>query len=456
MTGTLSLKEKIQRKKAVVAVYGLGYVGLPLLLQTASKGFKTVGVDINNKKVLKLKKGETEVLTSQEKNVFKKLIEEGLVELTSDGNYASDKAEVHIICVPTPVDEVGIPDLKFVVEAAETISKGLREGEIVVSESTSYPGTVDYVIRPVLEKTGLKAGEDFYLAFSPERISPGDPYKISEIPKVVGGVNKESTDLSALFYQQILDAPVIPVSDAKTAEMTKMLENIYRVVNIALINELAVFAEKLGIDIWEVIRAASTKPFGFQSFHPGPGVGGHCVPVDPLYFSFLVRKMGKISHFIELATEINNKMPEHVVELVEAALNSVKKSVKGSTLSIYGLTYKKDVPDLRNTPSKKIIKFLLELGAKIKVYDPYVKKVTLGNETFKSEKNVFECAKGSDCLIFLTDHKMFKSINIEELIEKMKEKIIVDGRNIFDRETCERKGIHYFAIGKPIKKRGRV
>jgi len=407
--GSLSLEKKIRSIKARVGVIGLGYVGLPLVKTCLNAGFDVIGFDTDKEKTQLLNHGISYIkhVTAKE---LKNYIQEEKFYATTDFSHLR-KADVIIICVPTPLDTHKNPDLSFVLNTTEVISKELKKGQLVVLESTTYPGTTDEEMLPILEKRNLKVGRDFYLAYSPERENPGDEvYTTSNIPKVVGGVTSDCKKVAKSFYDQIV-VKTVPVSSSKVAEATKLLENIFRSVNIALINELKIIFDRMGIDVWEVIKASSTKPFGFMPFSPGPGYGGHCIPVDPFYLTWKAKEVDYPTKFIELAGEINTLMPYYVVSKAVEALNERGKPVKGARILILGLAYKKDIDDQRESPSLKIINLLQEKGCKVSYNDPYVpqspgyrKYPTL---KLKSVKLTEKRLKEYDAVIIATDHSVY-------------------------------------------------
>jgi UDP-N-acetyl-D-glucosamine dehydrogenase len=416
------IKKKILNKQAVVGVIGLGYVGLPLAMLISNKGFKTYGFDIDENKIKLLKKKKSYITHIPEEKIkeAKNLIP------TNDFSLLKE-CDVIIICVPTPTTDTNEPDLSPVINTAETIAKYLHKGQLVVLESTTFPTTTRNVVKPILEKTGLKCGVDFYLAFSPEREDSGrKDYNTETIPKVVGGVDKVSGEIATLFYSQVVKT-VVPVSSSEVAEATKMLENTFRAVNIALVNELKMLFDKMGIDIWEVIEASKTKPFGFMPFYPGPGFGGHCIPVDPFYLSHIAKKYDFTTHFIELAGQINIRMPEFVVEKVVDELNKRKKSIYGAKILVLGLSYKKDIGDPRESPSFKIIELLEKKGAKVDYNDPYIpetpkmRKFKFYKKSVSLDKNVI---KKYDCVVIVTDHSCY---DYKMIVDNAK--LIVDTRN---------------------------
>lgn len=427
-----SLKQRIMDKKAVVGVIGLGYVGLPLVKVFLKKGFSVTGFDIDQRKVDMLNRGETYIkhITTAE---LRRYLLRKKFKATTDFAGLVD-VDAIIICVPTPLDEHRNPDLSFVVNTAEIIAKHLRKCHLVVLESTTYPGTTDEVMLPILERGGLKAGKDFFLAFSPERENPGDPvYGIENTPKVVGGITKNCLLLADLLYSQIV-AKTVPLSSTRVAESAKLLENIFRCVNIALVNELKMIFDRMGIDVWEVIKAASTKPFGFMPFYPGPGLGGHCIPIDPFYLTWKAREVDYTTRFIELAGEINAAMPYYVVNKTLEGLAGQGKSIKGSKILVLGIAYKKDIDDQRESPSLKIISLLKEKGATVEYNDPFVLKTSgLRGYPGMSLKSVSLTAKRlhqADAIIIATDHSAY---DYDWIVRNAK--LVVDSRNATKRSS---------------------
>ncbi len=416
------LKRKIINREIKICVVGLGYVGLPLALEFAREGFEVVGFDVDEERIKKLNRGVSYILDVASKDLKLQTAEKRLRATTNDGVFR--KADVIIICVPTPLRKSREPDISFIINTAEKICRHLRKGQIIVLESTTYPGTTDEVILPMLEKGGLKAGSDIFLAFSPERVDPGNTqFKTKNIPKVVGGVTPGCTELVYTLYHQII-SQVVRVSSARVAEMVKLLENTFRAVNIALINEIALMCDKLKLDAWEVIEAAATKPFGFMPFYPGPGLGGHCLPVDPLYLSWKARSHGFEARFIELAHQINTYMPHYVADKIIAALNEAGKPLKGSRLLIIGVTYKRDVVDIRESPALEIIQIMEEKGAVVSYHDPYVETLEIENRTYKSSPLNESELRDKDAVIIVTDHLVLDY----SLIAK-EAKLIIDTRN---------------------------
>lgn len=417
---------KVEQKTAIVGVVGLGYVGLPLLHAFIKGGLKCIGYDVDQKKVDALQQGESyiEHIPSswiqdwQDKEMF---------EATADMSRLSE-ADMVLICVPTPLSDSRDPDLSYVEGTAEFISKSLRKGQLVVLESTTYPGTTRDVLEPILSKSGLTVEEDYFLAYSPEREDPGNPdFTANTIPKVVGGYGKNSLDIATALYGHAV-VKVIPVSNCEIAEACKILENTYRGVNIAMVNELKVLFQKLGIDVWEVIDAAKTKPFGFQAFYPGPGLGGHCIPIDPFYLSWLARKNELSTRFIELAGEINTSMPLYVIERLAEALNEVAKPIRGSRIGILGVAYKKDVDDPRESPSFKLMELLQERGAVLSYSDPHIPTLPAMRHydvpRLASEDLTPEYLASLDCALIATDHTGF---DYEMIVRHAP--LVVDTRN---------------------------
>ncbi len=404
----MSLRELIADRKAVVGVIGLGYVGLPLVRLFARGGYRVIGFDVDDAKVAQLRQGQSYIghIPSEQ---IRDLVQSGRFDATSDLQRL-DEPDVIIICVPTPLNPYREPDLSAVVNTGEAIARKLRAGQLVILESTTYPGTTDDVLLPILEKSGLKAGRDFFLAYSPEREDPGNPkYSAGTIPKVVGGIDRESLDLACALYSSVV-VEVVPVSSTRAAEACKILENTYRAVNIALVNELKVLFQRMGIDVWEVIRAASTKPFGFQPFYPGPGLGGHCIPIDPFYLTWIARRYDFTTRFIELAGEVNTSMPRYVVNKIADYLNEHAKPVKGSKILVLGVAYKKDVDDPRESPSFPIMEMLLERGARVSYNDPHIPTLPRMRHyrvQMDSVPLTEETLRAQDCVVILTDHSAY-------------------------------------------------
>ncbi len=417
-----SLADKIAAREARVGVIGLGYVGLPLVVEFAKAGMKSLGFDLDAKKVEQINRGESYIGDVPGDEV-KAMVESGYLRATTDFAELADVDTVDI-CVPTPLRKTGDPDLSHVVSAVDEIATHLKMGQLVILESTTYPGTVEEVVRPKLEAGGLKAGRDFYLAFSPERVDPGNTeWKTRNIPKVVGGVDAASTEVAKLLYQQVVDT-VVTVSDTTVAEMVKLLENTFRAVNIGLANELALMCRRLGVDVWEVIDAAKTKPFGYMPFYPGPGLGGHCIPIDPFYLSWKAKQNGFESRFIELAGHINAGMPRYVVERIGDALNSQSRAINGSRVHLFGVAYKPNVSDTRESPAIDIALLLEERGARLSYSDPYVPRLSQKTLVLDSIDPDEALRGGIDCAVITTDHAGFDHEDIAR-----RAPVVVDTRN---------------------------
>ncbi len=398
---------RIQGREALIGIIGLGYVGLPLGLAFAEKGFKVLGFDVDQRKVSSLERGESYIKHLDAPRVAA-AAKAGTLQATTDFSRL-DEPDAILICVPTPLTPQREPDMSYVVDTSRAVQARLRKGQLVVLESTTYPGTTDELVRGILEKSGLLVGRDFYLAFSPEREDPGNPtYKTANIPKVVGGVDQDSGDLAEALYQQAISSTV-RVSSARAAEAAKLTENIFRAVNIALVNELKVVYDAMGIDVWEVLDAASTKPFGFMRFNPGPGWGGHCIPLDPFYLAWKAREFGRSTKFIELAGEVNVEMPHYVVQKLLLALNDRGRAVKGSKVLILGLAYKKDIDDPRESPAFELIELIRKLGATIGYHDPHVPRAPKMRgwphlPEMASEPLTPELLAAQDAVVIVTDH----------------------------------------------------
>ncbi|MBI5303722.1 MAG: nucleotide sugar dehydrogenase [Chloroflexi bacterium] len=429
----LNLKTKIGKRQAHVAVIGLGYVGLPLAVQFAREGFPVVGVDIDARKIASLAKGVSYIPDVPTDDLLR-VIAKKKFAATTDYALLSD-ADVIFICVPTPFDKMKAPDLKPVIAATEGIAPRLQRGQLVILQSTTYPGTTEEVCLPILETSGLKAGVDFHLAFSPERIDPGATnsagWNVKNTPKVLGGLTPRCTELAKALLVHLTPA-VHVVSSPRAAEMSKLLENIFRSVNIALVNELAHLSERMDIDIWEVIDAAKTKPFGFMPFYPGAGVGGHCIPVDPYYLSWKAREYDFFTRFIELAADINAGMPYHVVKLVSDALSDRGKTLHGANVLVLGVAFKSNVDDARNSPAERVIEILLERGAKVNYHDPYVPEFHVGDDVFYRERVTLRSApltrqtlRASDVVVIVTAHR---DVNYQLVVTHAP--VLVDSANI--------------------------
>jgi UDP-N-acetyl-D-glucosamine dehydrogenase len=425
----------IENRRARVAVIGLGYVGLPLATEFAGRGLNVTGFEVDEKKVAEIKAGRSYVGDVGSESI-KQSVDAGRLRATTDFSQLKE-CDAIIICVPTPLRKTKEPDVSFILAAAEEIKKYLRRGQLVILESTTYPGTTDEVLLPMLEETGLKIDEDFLVAFSPERVDPGNPqFKTHNIPKVVGGVTNDSTEAAASLYSQIVD-DVHAVSSARVAEAAKLLENTFRAVNIGMANEMARLCYALNIDTWEVIRAAATKPFGFMPFYPGPGIGGHCIPLDPHYLSWKARQHGFDSRFIGLAEEVNSRMPEHVVQLVSDGLNDDRKAMNGARVLLLGVAYKKDIDDVRESPALSIIDRLRSKGCDVSYHDPFIEELSFDDahtagsgDPLSSVELTDEEIKASDCVVIVTDHSAVDYQRVVKLAP-----LVVDTRNALNGDV---------------------
>jgi len=414
------LGEKIRTRQAKVGIVGLGYVGLPLAVEFAKAGFEVTGIDLTDSKVARVNAGDSYVGDIPSATLAP-LVKSGKLRATTDFSVVRDLDTVNI-CVPTPLRKTKDPDMSYIVSACGEIAKFFHPGMLIILESTTYPGTTDEVVLPMLEQGGLKVGQDFFLCFSPERVDPGNPkYNTSNIPKVVGGTTAACSEMGRLFYSQALQK-VVAVSSTQVAEMVKLLENTFRMINIGLANEIAMMCDRMGINVWEVIDAAATKPFGFMPFYPGPGLGGHCIPIDPFYLSWKTKQAGIEARFIELAGYINGQMPHFVVDKIQNALNDHGKPVKGSHVHILGVAYKKNIEDVRESPALDIMMLLKRRGARLTYSDPHVPTLQLEGEQLKSEDAGL--AAQADCTVVVTDHSTFDYPKIAE-----QAKLIVDTRN---------------------------
>lgn len=443
------LEQKIESRTARVAVLGLGHVGYPLVSLFAVKGFPSIGYDINKKRLNDISQGKAQaeiasLLPTDKAEKSKKLAEISKNMMVSNNPQILKKADVFIVAVPTPLRENETPNLLFLENTCNTISNFIRKGTLVIVESTIYPGATEEIVKPILETSSLLAGKDFHLCFSPERIDPGSKkWSLEKIPKIVGGINSDSRRLACLLYSQIVEK-VVPVSSLRVAEATKMLENLFRSVNIALINELSKVFEKLGIDLWETIEAASTKPFGFLPHYPGPGVGGHCIPKDPFYLLYKARRMGLTIDFVEEASDINRNMPFYVIYIAEEALKRKNKKIENSSFGVLGVTYKKDVADIRRTPAKMVMTELTRIGKDVMVFDPFT------IESFGAKNGSLEqTIANKDCIILLVDHSYFTENDIEQKINKLSpDCCLIDTRNFVNQKKLK-KSILYRCLGKP-------
>jgi UDP-N-acetyl-D-glucosamine dehydrogenase len=416
-----TLAGRIRGKTARVGVVGLGYVGLPLAVEFAKAGFQVTGVDVSAGKVDRLNQGISYVQDVPQAELAP-LVEAGRLRATTDFGAVTGMDTVNI-AVPTPLRKTKDPDMSFVVSAAQEIARYAHPGLLIILESTTYPGTTDELLLPMFEKEDLKVGRDFFLCFSPERVDPGNPqFHTKNIPKVVGGITAECTALGALFYRQALET-VVPVSSTRVAEMVKLLENTFRMINIGLVNEMALMCDRMGISVWDIIEAAATKPFGFMPFYPGPGLGGHCIPIDPFYLSWKTRQTGMEARFIELAGYINGNMPHFVVEKIQNALNDLGKPLKGTHIHTLGVAYKRDIDDLRESPALDVLHLLKKHGAKTTYSDPYIPELELEGIRLKSHSDP-EVLREADCVVIITDHQVFDYVQVVE-----NARLVVDTRN---------------------------
>jgi UDP-N-acetyl-D-glucosamine dehydrogenase len=431
------IEQKLANKTAIIGIAGLGYVGLPLAVTFATAGFKVLGFDIQPKRVNAINKGQSYIADVSNESlsavVAKKLLH------TTTAPSRLKEVDAICICVPTPLTKTKEPDLSYITRESEELSRYLQKGQLVILESTTYPGTTKGVMLPILERSGLKVSRDFYLAYSPERVDPGNKkYNIRNTPKIVGGIDEVSGRLACLLYRQIADV-VIPVSSTEAAEMTKVFENVFRNVNIALVNELAKLCEKMGISVWEVINTAASKPYGYMPFYPGPGIGGHCIPLDPYYLANKAREYDFHTRFIELAAEINEQTPYYVVSRIMEVVDNSGKSLKGARVLVLGAAYKRDVSDLRESPSLKVIEILREKGADVTYNDPYIPQMELGKDRLVSVELTNDNLSSADCVVIATDHSCYDL-----------ERVVALSRLVFDSRGATRglSGPNIFRLGE--------
>jgi UDP-N-acetyl-D-glucosamine dehydrogenase len=436
-----ALLEKIQSRRARTGVVGLGYVGLPLAVELARAGFHATGIDLDQRKIDQIQEGRSYIPDVSTADVMA-LKQAGRLDATSDFAVVKDLDTINI-CVPTPLRKTKDPDMSYIVSAVEAIAKHLHKGMLIVLESTTYPGTTDEVVQPLLEATGLKAGVDFFIAFSPERVDPGNPtFHTHNVPKVVGGLTPDCAMLAGALYGTAIDT-IVPVSSTRVAEMVKLLENTFRAVNIGLVNELALMCDKMNIDVWEVVDAAKTKPFGFMAFYPGPGLGGHCIPIDPFYLSWKAKQTGFDPRFIELAGHINGGMPHYVVEKIGDALNTKRKAINGSKILVAGIAYKRDIDDMRESPALDVMGLLHGKGARVSYADPYVPTLHARDWSGRYDVEAENITRGSiaqyDCVVIVTDHKAF---DYDAIVAEAD--VVVDTRN-----AIKKRYPNVFRIGAP-------
>ena len=425
-----SLKALIQKKEAIIGIIGLGYVGLPIAVDTASSGYHVIGFDVQSDKIKLILEGKNYIKDVNDKELDKCVKEEQLIATDDFSKLTS--CDIILICVPTPLDRYFQPNIQYILKASEDILKYRKKPSLVVLESTTYPGTTEEVIKPILEKDGSKVGKDLFLAFSPERVDPGNKkYKTKNIPKVIGGCTKKCSEISSIFYNSVLTGGIYVVSNPRTAEMEKLLENTFRLVNIGLVNEMAVLADKMNINIWEVIEAAKTKPYGFMPFYPGPGLGGHCIPIDPYYLSWKAKEFHFQTTLIEAAGQTNQEMAEYVVKKIGLILNNNKKSYANSKIILMGVAYKKDIDDYRESPTLRIHQLLLELKAEIILIDPFIKNFKgLDNNIYKTTELKSSLLKKYDLVVIITDHTLFDQ---KEILDNAN--IIYDTRNLIKEKS---------------------
>ena len=436
----MSLYNKINNKEANIGVIGLGYVGLPLAIEFAKAGFNVSGIDVDDKKIAAINKGDN-YISDIDNSLLMDLVKKGRLKATKNTSIITTLDAISI-CVPTPLSKVNEPDVSYIINSVNAIKRYLHKDLLIVLESTTYPGTTKEVVLSSLKESGLVVGKDYYLCFSPERIDPGNKnYNISNTPKVIGGITNECVKVGQLLYSQIVK-DVISVSSPETAEMVKLLENTFRSINIGLANEVAIMCEKLGIDVWEVIDAANTKPYGFMKFTPGPGLGGHCIPIDPLYLSWKMKNLNYNPKFIDLASKINASMPEHIVDMLKKALNTNQKELENSKILLLGMAYKKDVDDIRESPSLDILYLLNKNNSKVEYFDPYIPDFVFDKRKNKSLDDLnSEVLKKFDAVIILTDHS-----NIDYKLIKDNAALIIDTRNVYPLNNDN--NIYRLGVGK--------
>jgi UDP-N-acetyl-D-glucosamine dehydrogenase len=436
-----TLRDRLTARSARVGVVGLGYVGLPLAAEFARAGFVATGIDLDARKVDAINLG-TSYIPDVPTTEVARLVATGRLSATTDFAVC-DRLDTINICVPTPLRKTKDPDMSYIVSAVEHIARHLHPGMLIVLESTTYPGTTEELVKPMLEATGLKAGIDFFLAFSPERVDPGNPtFHTHNVPKVVGGLGADSTALASLLYGSAIET-IVTVSSPQAAEMVKLLENTFRMVNIGLVNEIALMCDRMGLDVWEVVRAAATKPFGFMPFYPGPGLGGHCIPIDPFYLSWKAKQSGFDPRFIELAGQINGAMPHFVVDKIAEALNRHRKPINGSTILVLGLAYKRDIDDIRESPALDVMTLLHQRGARVRYADPFVPELPArawhGGVTLHTAPLTADAISAADCVAILTEHRCVDYDMVRDAAQ-----LVVDTRNAIA-------GVHphVFKIGAP-------
>jgi len=445
--GGLMLKDKIKNKNATICIIGLGYVGLPTAIFFAEKGFNVIGVDKKEEVVEKVNKGISHLGELGLDERLKKVVSDSKLYATADTKDAVSKSDVSILIVPTPITKDKEPDLSYVESAGKDVRDGLKRGQLIILESTVYPGVTEEILQPILESSGLKAGVDFGLAYCPERYNPGDSqHTIENVKRIVGGITDEWGEITKDLYAHVIKAGVTKVRDIKTAEAAKVIENIQRDLNIALMNELSLIFEKMGIDVIDVIKAASTK-WNFNVYYPGAGVGGHCLPVDPYYLVAKARGLGYHSKVITAGRAINDYMPQHIFELLRDSLNEVEKPVKNSKIVVLGFSYKENVGDARETPVEHLVQELLKSKADVTVVDPFVEESFIKSFGVKVEGDPYNALKNADALVLMTGHQIFKELDLGKVKKIMKLPIIIDGRRIYDKENAMKLGFTYKGVG---------
>ncbi|HEU5041176.1 MAG TPA: nucleotide sugar dehydrogenase [Gemmatimonadales bacterium] len=430
--GTMQIAEeligKAERREALFGIVGLGYVGLPLAVELAHAGYRVLGLDINQRVVDGLNAGHSHVKDVSDATL-REAVDAGRFEATTDASRLAEPDAISI-CVPTPLSKMKDPDVSYIVAATEAVKRTLRRGQAIILESTTYPGTTREILLPALESTGLKVGEDFFLAFSPERVDPGNPvWQTHNTPKVVGGITEDCRRVACALYQPAIER-LVPVSTTEAAELVKLLENTFRSVNIGLVNEMAIVCDKLGVDVWEVIEAAATKPFGFMKFLPGPGLGGHCIPIDPHYLAWKMRGLNYKTRFIDLAGELNTEMPLFWVRKVAEALNSQGRAVRGASVLVMGVAYKRDIDDIRESPALDILRLLEGQGARVSYHDPHVPCFAEDGHEYRSVPLTPEAVRSVDCVMIVTDHS-----SVDYRMIKRNAKLVVDTRNAMPKEA---------------------
>jgi UDP-N-acetyl-D-glucosamine dehydrogenase len=416
------LLRKIEQREVVCGIIGLGYVGLPLAVQLAKSGYSVLGFDVSEAVATAINQGQSHIKDVEDDDLAP-LVEAGAIVATTDMSRLSE-CDAISVCVPTPLSKTRDPDVSYVVAASEAIARHLRRGQLIILESTTYPGTSRELMLPMLEAGGLRVGDDFFLCFSPERVDPGNEFwRVHNTPKVIGGITRRCLDAGRALYEQAMEN-VVPVSSTEAAELTKLLENTFRAVNIALVNEMAQVSDRLGVDVFEVIEAAATKPFGFMKFTPGPGIGGHCIPLDPHYLAWKMKTLNYKTRMIELAGEINSEMPHYVVDKVQDALNERGKAVRGSRILILGVSYKRDIDDIRESPSLDVMRLLRRKGADVAFHDPYVSELRDDGDVYQSTPLLKETLAGTDCVVIATDHSM-----VDYALVVRHSPLVVDTRN---------------------------